>query len=210
MWHITRDMWHVTHGTWHMICDTWQLGGGEPSLKISAPYALTVWEWRCADITKVFGRTAPATMGLLKRLTDRERKQKLWKVVTPHWFIPNPKQLWNHMIGLIRVKEEGRAGFSEGWQACSEGFQSTCLFLQIVSQFASFSEFTVNLPLSSNVLDNYKEILTSLNRELKQYITSLTITSPSLHHHFLCLFIFLRFLAGLVLLSTEFTQPTLN
>ena len=48
------------------------------------------------------------------------------------------------------------------------------------------------------------------NRELKQHITSLTITSPSLHHHFLCLFIYLRFLAGLVQLSTELTQPTLN
>ena len=40
-------------------------------------------------------------------------------------------------------------------------------------------------------------------RELKQDITSLTITSPSLHHHFLCLFVYLRFLAGLVLLSTN-------
>ena len=27
--------------------------------------------------------------------------------------------LWN---GLIQVKEEGRAGFSVGWQGCSKGF----------------------------------------------------------------------------------------
>ena len=41
------------------------------------------------------------------------------------------KGLWQHnllyiysrpVIGLILVKEEGRTGFSEGWQGCSEGF----------------------------------------------------------------------------------------
>ena len=40
-------------------------------------------------------------------------------------------------------------------------------------------------------------------RELKLDITSLTITAPSLHHHFLRLFVYLRFVAGLVLLSTN-------
>ena len=40
-------------------------------------------------------------------------------------------------------------------------------------------------------------------RELKQHITSPTITSQSLPHHFLCLIIYLHFLAGLVLLSTN-------
>ena len=48
------------------------------------------------------------------------------------------------------------------------------------------------------------------SRELKQDITSLTITSPSLHHHFLCLFVYLRVVAGLVIISTEFTKHTLN
>ena len=37
-----------------------------------------------------------------------------------------------------------------------------------------------------------------------------TITSPSLYHHFLCLFVYLRFVAKLVILSTEFTKTTLN
>ena len=44
-------------------------------------------------------------------------------------------------------------------------------------------------------------------KEIKQDIISLTITSPSLHHHFLffvfCLFVYLRFVAGLVLLSSN-------
>ena len=45
-------------------------------------------------------------------------------------------------------------------------------------------------------------------KELKQDITSLTITSPSLHHHFtitsfVCLFVYLRFVGKLVLLSTN-------
>ena len=48
------------------------------------------------------------------------------------------------------------------------------------------------------------------SRELKQDITYLTITSPSLHHHFLCMFVYLRFVARLVILSTEFTKHTLN
>ena len=29
---------------------------------------------------------------------------------------------WFKRNGLIRVKEEGLTGFSEGWQGCSEGF----------------------------------------------------------------------------------------
>ena len=57
------------------------------------------------------------------------------------------------------------------------------------------------------------KVFSTIIRELKQHITSLTITlltitSQSLHHHFLCLFIYLGFLAGIVLLSNEFTQPT--
>jgi hypothetical protein len=47
-------------------------------------------------------------------------------------------------------------------------------------------------------------------RELKQNISSLIITSASLHHHFLCFFVYLGFVAGLVILSTEFTKPTIN
>ena len=48
------------------------------------------------------------------------------------------------------------------------------------------------------------------SRELKQHISSLNINSPSLQHNFLGLFVYLHAVAGLVLLSTEFTQPTLN
>ena len=39
MWHVTCDTWHVTRDTWHGTRDTWQVGGGEPSLKISAATA---------------------------------------------------------------------------------------------------------------------------------------------------------------------------
>ena len=34
----TRDIWHVTLDMWHVTPDTWQVWGGEPSLKIPAPY----------------------------------------------------------------------------------------------------------------------------------------------------------------------------
>ena len=42
MWHVTCDTWHVTGDMRHMTHDTWQMthdmfGGGEHSLKISAP-----------------------------------------------------------------------------------------------------------------------------------------------------------------------------
>ena len=42
MWYVTRDMWHVTRDTWHVTRDMWHVthdtfGGGEHSLKISAP-----------------------------------------------------------------------------------------------------------------------------------------------------------------------------
>jgi hypothetical protein len=40
-------------------------------------------------------------------------------------------------------------------------------------------------------------------RELKQHLTSLTITSPSIQHHFLFFFVYLRFVTGLVLLTTN-------
>ena len=32
------------------------------------------------------------------------------------------------MTGLIRVHEEGWTGFSQGWQACYEGFQFIAIF----------------------------------------------------------------------------------
>ena len=35
--------------------------------------------------------------------------------------LPNSSSLRLAVFGLIRVKEEGRTGFSEGWQGCSEG-----------------------------------------------------------------------------------------
>ena len=47
-------------------------------------------------------------------------------------------------------------------------------------------------------------------RELKQNITLLTITSPSLCHHFLCVFVYLHVVAGLVILTTECPKPTLK
>ena len=48
-----------------------------------------------------------------------------------------------------------------------------------------------------------EHVVQEVNRELKQHITSPTITSPSIHHHFLCLFVYLRFVTGIVLLSTN-------
>ena len=42
--------------------------------------------------------------------------------------------------GLIRVKEEGRTGFSEGWQSCSEGFPEGEDILMI---FLIFSDIDV-------------------------------------------------------------------
>ena len=40
MWHMTCHMWHVTFDTQHGTHDTWQVGVGENSLKILAPYLL--------------------------------------------------------------------------------------------------------------------------------------------------------------------------
>ena len=39
MWDVTRAMWRMTHDPWHVTSDTWHVtgGGGETSLKISAP-----------------------------------------------------------------------------------------------------------------------------------------------------------------------------
>ena len=37
---VTHDMWHITRDTWYVTCDmlhVTRLGGGEHSLKISAP-----------------------------------------------------------------------------------------------------------------------------------------------------------------------------
>ena len=72
---MTCDMWHVTHDTWHVTCDTFG-GGGEDSLKISAPQLLPfviydimkIWRKRMSDWInhEAVYRTAPATPGLLK------------------------------------------------------------------------------------------------------------------------------------------------
>ena len=78
MWQVTRDMWHVTRDTLYVTPDTWQVGGGEPSLKISAPYFLrfgieglmkifsqimTYWINEWVNDKGVY-KTAPATPGL--------------------------------------------------------------------------------------------------------------------------------------------------
>ena len=66
----------MTHDTWHVTYDTWQVGGGEPSLKKSAPssYSFGVnmfWryfhkEWISKSISNIGDcRTAPARPGLL-------------------------------------------------------------------------------------------------------------------------------------------------
>ena len=60
MWHMTCDTWHVTSDMWHVTCDTWNvtcLGGGEHSLKMSAPWLLLfviydnmkIWRKRITD-----------------------------------------------------------------------------------------------------------------------------------------------------------------
>ena len=48
----------------------------------------------------------------------------------------------------------------------------------------------------------HTELITIDSRGLNQDITSLTITSPSLHHHFFCLFVYLSFVDGLVIHQT--------
>ena len=72
-------MWQVTGDTWHMPYDTWQVGQGEHTLKIPAPYLL---QFRSEGLLKIFSqrisdwinkeinhkgvcRTAPATPAML-------------------------------------------------------------------------------------------------------------------------------------------------
>ena len=90
-WHMTLDMWHLTHDTghvtpdtwhvtpnaWHVTPDTWKVGGGEPSLKCSAPLLLRFGNEGLMEIFKIkiptkwmnyykaVYRIAPATTGLL-------------------------------------------------------------------------------------------------------------------------------------------------
>ena len=81
MWHLTCDTWHVTPYTWHVTHNIWHVtnGGGEHSLKISAPkrlpfgcnYVLNLEEkddW-INEWTNDNGvcKTVPATPGLLKK-----------------------------------------------------------------------------------------------------------------------------------------------
>ena len=82
MWHVTCDMWHMTCDMWHVTHDMWQVGGGEPSLKISAPQLL---RFPSEGLLKIISqrmtngvnelmndkgvfRTAPATPGLLNTI----------------------------------------------------------------------------------------------------------------------------------------------
>ena len=79
MWDGTCDPWHVTRVMWHLTPDTGHdMEGGEPSLKMSAPYLLgmkvcwryshkgSVSEWVSKlVIDKDYCRTAPASLGLL-------------------------------------------------------------------------------------------------------------------------------------------------
>ena len=82
------DMWYVTCDTWYVTCDMWLVWGGEHSLKISAPLLLRfviydimkIWRKRMTDSLnelmngKAVYRTAPATPGLLKKVTLRGQK----------------------------------------------------------------------------------------------------------------------------------------
>ena len=55
-----------------------------------------------------------------------------------------------------------------GWWTLSLNWQQFCPFLQTYSQFASFSEFTTNLPLSSNVLLSVHHLLKMSNLVLEK------------------------------------------
>ena len=79
MGQMTRDMWHMTHDIWHLTHDR---GGGEVNLlskyQLPSSYGLggkVFWifggkDWHTQLINDVgVCRTAPATLGLLKKDT---------------------------------------------------------------------------------------------------------------------------------------------
>ena len=78
MWHVTCDTWHVTHDMWHVT----GLGGLTFSQNFSS-LALTICDlWYYEDLEEkddslnqsvndeAVYRTAPATPGLLKRVSE--------------------------------------------------------------------------------------------------------------------------------------------
>ena len=68
-WHVTHEMWHLTHNLWHMT-----LGGGEPSVQISAPELL--W-FGSEGVLKIFSQK-------MTYLMKFELKYSIWGTI---WWI---------------------------------------------------------------------------------------------------------------------------
>ena len=86
MWHVTGDTWHVTRDTWHVHVIRDMFGGVNILSKFQLPSFYRLWFtilWRSGgkgSLTywindEAVYRTAPATPGLLKEITQPLRKK---------------------------------------------------------------------------------------------------------------------------------------
>ena len=96
-------------------------------------------------------------------------------------------------IGLIWVKEEGRTGFSEGWQGCSEGFpkgeargKSRGAVLPAREKPRPSQLFYWDFHSISNKIFQSTEVSRRVNF-FKRYFSSLLMTNCKFWHNFLSL-----------------------
>ena len=65
--------------------------------------------------------TARMVSALLEEMWWHEKTSTTARI-RPSWGGLGASLVFNDCIGLIQVKEDGRTGFSKGWQGCAKGF----------------------------------------------------------------------------------------